>query len=100
MLGVDGHRDFVSLEDQQRIFNGNYRPVGLGPLGEKALGDGLSDLRDFDFYGHSGVLLAFDSQSVEISSASRTSSACCFLWMLDEPVAGLALGSRPTYFNG
>ena len=28
--------------------------------------------------------------------ASRTSSACCSLWIAVEPVAGLALASRPT----
>ncbi len=63
VLCVNGHGDLIGLENKQRIFDCNHGSVGLGPLGEKALGDGLSDLRDFDFFGHSGVLLVSGTQS-------------------------------------
>ena len=126
-LGVDGHRDLVRLEHQQRLLDFDPVTVGLGPLGEDALGDGLADLGDFHFRGiaftrhsratspqwlgaggrrgarhglRSGIISnpghAWGSGSQPgPPSASATTAACCLRCTRREPVAGLALGSRP-----
>ena len=127
-LGVDGHGDLVRLEHQQRFLDFDPVTVGLGPLGEDALGDGLADLGDFHFEGHrvhpvtaaprrrngsapvvaeargtasdSGIISnpghAWGSGAhLGPPSASATTAACCLRCTRREPVAGLALGSRP-----
>ena len=106
--------DLVGLELEQGLAGLDFRAVGLQPAGQDPLGDRLSHGGDGDRDGGHGQLTpgrattaagvrSDDAETrcgTAAPTAARAISACSRSWTSLEPVAVLALASRPTYCTG
>jgi len=98
--GCDLGGDFISIEGEKEISDGDVIPVFLMPGGENSGSDGFADGGDDDCNAHDGNgwelgdVFAYFSLTCS-PKACAMSSACWSLWAAVVPTAVLALASRP-----